>query len=1162
MSLFKSTFEDYVSKQLKLRETILNQDLRDLSPGNNLPAGAFYSYTRKTCTIRMCSGVDLTSDNLIIDPTDPFERDIAVGSGLAARYILEGGTLGDASIGNSNFEDAPPGFLSEGSTILVRDPNDPNKLIPSRTLGEVEANANAASAKLRFGVGRGNGAYGDPYLRSNAGDGFGIVPMPGITSLNVRTATPHGGLREAKVEFKCHNRRQLEVLETLYMRPGYPILLEWGWNPYITNEGTIEQQFRRMEEFFNMGSDLERLQKIIRERKAESDGNYDGFIGTCKNYQFAARADGGYDCSTELMAMGEVLADLKSTKSNTVNFSAKEKNQALKELRSNPDGYENIDLSDDLINFLITLRSQPYISAATVDGTSEEDQEQQQQTIQTAIQNVPTQEDTYMGGNSQTASSILAGNTAESATFDASGRSNDEDSSTAAPPGRYSLIADYGNIKNKHNYSLLVKLQNKLRYIGVDEKKQPTVLDKDLAFAYSLYDNTSENGKDKGKNPTPERFKYIRFDFLCEMINKYVIPNYKKSVDNTYEKAKTPLTPNGKHEINSITKVTYLDDKDLNHLEYSIPILAKNLFEDFKTDNITEYINAQGFMGISYDPNICIMPHQNYNTIEGDKLIKNLTNSVKPEKNNYLGHVLLNLDMLSDVYYETKFEKISAKEKGDKDIIRIRKDFSLKKFFDKVWDNVNDACGGFYDFAAITEHERTHVLRIVDLTYQSDLKSENLTELNIEGKSTTARGFSFHSKIDDDMASIISVAAQAPDSLNSLESLSFKKFNIGTENRFSEKLQIDRSSARKQLISDLDTLKSKLKKLKKFLITLEDGVYNPNKHGVTKVEDISHEQASTIANGLEEDVISINGRYPLQADDGSDHPDAGLVRQESSYQRSAIIPLLFQANLEGLSGIIIGNVFKINKNHLPLGYTRDDIGFIVTGESQDIKDNNDWTTTITGQMILLDEVEAEGKNPVPKDPPASNELDDIDDDELLLNPTEDQNYPVEIASSYPYRNNGVALHLGLDIAIPQGTPLVAVHDGNVEKRLNGGTGEGGYGQYIILTLDKPDKLTGTEKVLYAHLSEVLKEGPVKRGDLIAKSGGQPGTYGAGTSEGPHLHYETAKLGAYSGNYFSLSRPKRLESGLILNPMDTIHYSGGIGNKKELMPKEGEDTEDS
>ena len=212
--------------------------------------------------------------------------------------------------------------------------------------------------------------------------------------------------------------------------------------------------------------------------------------------------------------MGEVLADLKSTKSNTVSFSAKEKNQALKELRSDPDDYENIDLSDDLINLLITLRSQPYISAATVNGTSEEDQEQQQQTIQTAVQNVPTQEDTYMGGNSQTASSILAGNTAESATFDASGRSNDEDSSTAAPPGRYSLIADYGNIKNKHNYGLLVKLQNKLRYIGVDEKKQPTVLDKDLAFAYSLYDNTSENGKDKGKNPTPERFKYIRFDFL------------------------------------------------------------------------------------------------------------------------------------------------------------------------------------------------------------------------------------------------------------------------------------------------------------------------------------------------------------------------------------------------------------------------------------------------------------------------------------------------------------------------------------------------------------------------------------------------------------------------------------------------------------------------
>ena len=30
-------------------------------------------------------------------------------------------------------------------------------------------------------------------------------------------------LEQQKVNFKCHNRRQLEVLELLYMRIGYPI---------------------------------------------------------------------------------------------------------------------------------------------------------------------------------------------------------------------------------------------------------------------------------------------------------------------------------------------------------------------------------------------------------------------------------------------------------------------------------------------------------------------------------------------------------------------------------------------------------------------------------------------------------------------------------------------------------------------------------------------------------------------------------------------------------------------------------------------------------------------------------------------------------------------------------------------------------------------------
>ena len=68
---------------------------------------------------------------------------------------------------------------------------------------------------------------------------------------------------------------------------------------------------------------------------------------------------------------------------------------------------------------------------------------------------------------------------------------------------------------------------------------------------------------------------------------------------------------------------------------------------------------------------------------------------------------------------------------------------------------------------------------------------------------------------------------------------------------------------------------------------------------------------------------------------------------------SSIIPLKFNAKLDGIGGIVIGNVFKLPSNRLPKGYQGKDIHFIVMGEEQNISDNQDWTTTINGHLILL-----------------------------------------------------------------------------------------------------------------------------------------------------------------------------------------------------------------
>ncbi|WP_294904994.1 murein DD-endopeptidase MepM [Tatumella sp. UBA2305] len=87
----------------------------------------------------------------------------------------------------------------------------------------------------------------------------------------------------------------------------------------------------------------------------------------------------------------------------------------------------------------------------------------------------------------------------------------------------------------------------------------------------------------------------------------------------------------------------------------------------------------------------------------------------------------------------------------------------------------------------------------------------------------------------------------------------------------------------------------------------------------------------------------------------------------------------------------------------------------------------------------------------------------------------------------------IAPHRGVDFALPIGTPVLAVGDGEVITAKNGGAS----GIYVALRHGRQ------YMTRYMHLSRLLvKPGQkVKRGDRIALSGN------TGRSTGPHLHYE-------------------------------------------------------
>ncbi len=156
---------------------------------------------------------------------------------------------------------------------------------------------------------------------------LGIRPMAGITSVSIENLGAYGSTRKATVNFQCWDVSQLDILEQLYMRPGYLVLLEFGrthWykpspsNPlsgvpdklqYIGNSD-IELEVK---DFFQQ-KDINLLEYLnkLHKRSVDSLGNYDAFLGYVVNYGWQLRPDGGYDCKTEIISTGEILESLKS----------------------------------------------------------------------------------------------------------------------------------------------------------------------------------------------------------------------------------------------------------------------------------------------------------------------------------------------------------------------------------------------------------------------------------------------------------------------------------------------------------------------------------------------------------------------------------------------------------------------------------------------------------------------------------------------------------------------------------------------------------------------------------------------------------------------------------------------------------------------------------
>ena len=787
----------------------------------------------------MSSGVDLKEDNTLLDANEKEKGNLA-GEGLAIRYMLEGG------IPAKDIDFASNRGNDKGSK------ENPIKVIP-RGRGTRQF-TKGGSKSNQYGS-----AYGDPYINSDAKDGFGIVPMPGIIDAEIRTKTAYGSLRDAKINFVCHNRRQLDVLETLYMRPGMPILLEWGWDPYISNDGRRESYFPYLNEWFDQNSSINDINEIIHTRIKAAGGNYDGFVGYVKNFEMKSRPDGGYDCTTELAAMGEVLEGLKGRNNqNTL-------------LDKDGEEYE-VDNLEFYLNALRDYCEYEYTSNR-LDMPGSRDQQ-----------------DNFLESTKKR--------------FDEKYR---------------------GKIKS-----------NILPLIKGEE-----LIDLDKYLLYKK-ENLGING-DEVNNNTQSSFHYIKWELLSLILNGLVFDTYQ-------EGAKT----------SPITEISWEDEQEpligpKQPLKYSKFNFKNGESVTFnrtsKGGNQEVTTTFSDLLDMSVDPTKCLLPHQLNKLVKGteDSSNKDSFSIVNTENNRYISDIYINLDYLLDLYKRTKY-------KGDE----INEDFNLFTFLQTIWEkDINNACAGTHEFTLHTEKTRGNVVRVIDM-HKSNITPKDLYIFKIQGNESIVRDFNYNTTIDSKLSSTVAIASQSPDSISDLDAVSFAAFNRNIQSRFFKEKTPDNKKDREtqekkaeKYDADLKNLEEKLGYLYDFKIDLLKGNFTDGK-GKINSEKLSVSKARGSIKSINSKVISLKSRYSKTIED--EDVWKGFRKRNNNPNQSTVIPLKFNAQIDGIGGLVIGNVFKIDNVFLPKGYQEDDIAFVVMTENQKITAGQDWTTDFSGQMLLLDSI--------------------------------------------------------------------------------------------------------------------------------------------------------------------------------------------------------------
>jgi hypothetical protein len=927
MSIFRETFPQFIVDELNRRQTGML---------TRTPAFLQQLNTR-SAWVRMTSGVNTVDGKG------------QVTNELARKYVLQGGTLLD----NTN---------------------------------------------LRAGLGGSGTATYDRLSPGGTSQRLGIRPMPGITGVNVQSKGAYGSLQEATVSFVVWDIRQLEELELLYMRPGYTVLLEFGWD-YVKPTPPKYDILNRSN--ISLNDAFAEIYELIR----KSGGNYDALLGYVKNYNWSARDDGGYDCTTTIISLGEVLESLKCnwipmetlafTKTGLLGYGLEAGNEGISEsyergiipgllhelfyYLDNPkyskpnegisysrklydsrigktydlfmskrlgkdidkidrgglskpiggtrvEGYITLASFCDLINGYVLLKdiNNKSISQITINETNNEGNIIDGSLLKCIAS--PLSLSTNYGicfvrndnwknlgitvvKEEAATDENLTGDTAivniSPDVREAIGRKNLIPIGTKRITERITQIGDIDTYPG----NLRVDLEQISREL-LNNIENIEVTKDDLKIKITFFD---------GNSFISTASKPSEFVNFFDYFNKTRLEQIRIRGGGTQEATNTPteqldlLYSDLFGEFQYVGKEIY-DNTGKRWTPNEIKTLIKNTFsKQILSTKLQEQVNNQTAIVTSAISEVASnVPGFSSGTLQF--LVPDSSASTKSL--GYIGNIYVNINFL---YSQAISKNVASTDIQNKNTISIR------EYLQGILREIQNSLGNINNFD-IQVDNRNAIGRIIDINYTGD-PAINAFVLQIHNLNSVVRNYTFQSKIFPEMGSIIAISAQDATGVGKLgyDNATLVAWNEGIKDRLIPKRDFNRDISLSNTSDPTSFIFPFLSKIYTYFQAL-DGTGTNNKNLSYGGLDFAYR-----------DFL------------------ANLTRFDPQNRFAAIIPTELSVTLDGIGGIVIGNIFKINQDIIPKGYKgtgNREIAYIVVKLGHSIQDN-DWVTELSAYPIVL-----------------------------------------------------------------------------------------------------------------------------------------------------------------------------------------------------------------